>query len=172
LILNALNPAARQHLQGQLRLGLVEVDAARVGEDALAHRAEQRHERLVHLFGGQVPKRDVERRECGGSDPAAAHVMQVMPAFVPEAARRRLLSGHERRDVVLQHRLERPAAHSAGVGEAGADQPPIGGHVGDHDLDVGHVLDRVAPSAAPQRQARKLGLDRLNSQFASPCVTY
>jgi hypothetical protein len=85
----------------------------------------------------------------------------MMPALVPEAARRRLLADHEGRDVVVEHRLERPAADATGVGKASADQPGLRGHVRDHELDMGHVLDRVLPSAL-QRQPRECGHDRLD----------
>ena len=159
-------------LLDQLGLGLVQVDPAGIGENPLAAGAEQRHQRPAGVLGREIPQRDVECCERGRGDPAAAHVVQVMPAFVPQAPRRCGLADHIGRDVVVEHRLERPAAHPAGVAEAGAGEPGLGRHVGDHQLDMGHVLDRIAPGAARQRQPRELGLDRLDAHWpASPlCV--
>ena len=71
---------------------LVQIDAAGIGEHALATRPQDGDQRLFHLLRDQVPKGDVDRRERGRRDAAAAQVVDVMPALVPEAARRDLLA--------------------------------------------------------------------------------
>jgi hypothetical protein len=65
--------------------------------------------------------------------------------------------------VVVEH-----DAMAGPVAESGADQPGLGGHVSDYELDVGHALDRVARDATRQRPPCRLGLDHLDC----PCRTF
>jgi len=129
---------------------LVQIDAAGIGQDALAAGAEQRDQRFAGLLRGQIPERYVECCERGRGHPAAAHVVEVMPALVPQAARRCRLADDEGCDVVIEHRPERHAAAGArGVAEPGAD--------------------RIAPCPARKRQARQLRRDGCDAHDLPPC---
>jgi hypothetical protein len=88
----------------------------------------------------------------------------MVPAAVPEAARRDVLADDERRQVLVEERLKARAADARGVAEAGPGQAGIGPHIGDEDLDVRHVVDRIAPGGPGQRQAGEDRLDGFDAQ--------
>jgi hypothetical protein len=167
--LEAVRPPAPDLVDQRVQR-LVQIDAAGIGQDALAAGAEQCHQRFAGLLRGQIPECDVEGRQRGRGHPAAAHVVEVMPALVPQAARRCRLADDERCDVVVEHRPERHAAGARGVAEAGADKAGVGCHVGDDQLDVGDVVDRIAPGPARKRQARQLRRDGRDAHDLPPSL--
>src|SRR5690606_34402014 len=136
----------------------VEVDAAAVQRDVLADTAEDVGQRLVALLADDVPERDVDRGQGERRDASRSAVADVAPGVVPDRARVDRLSEEERAHL-LEHGEDRAAADTGGVGEPGADDPGVGADVGGDDLDVGDVVDLVAPVPLGEPDAGELVVD-------------
>ena len=82
---------------------------------------------------------------------------------MPVGAGRDLPAHQERGEAVLDDRLDRLAAVAGGVADAGPDHAGVRRDRAEHQLDVGDVMDRVAPVALEQGQASDHRLDGCDS---------
>ena len=86
----------------------------------------------------------------------------MIPGGLPERSRRCLFANDEGHQIFLDQCSKRSATHARSMADAGAGETVIGSDLDQDDLDMGDVMNGVAPRPARQRQARMADINLLD----------